>query len=64
MFGFKISSLSKLSEFKTNKPSVTLLHFLVEEATKTNPNILDFLTELKDLSLIYKYWKLNFLIIY
>merc|ERR550532_2349893 len=44
--GFKLSSLTKLTDTRANKPRVTFLHYLVEEAEKQNTNILSFAKEL------------------
>ncbi|TNN18204.1 FH2 domain-containing protein [Schistosoma japonicum] len=38
--GFKISSLLKLSEVRSNDPKITLLHFLVQELKTNNPQML------------------------
>ena len=45
--GFKISSLLKLIETRANKPRMTLLHYLVEEAEKTDKHVLQFADDLK-----------------
>uniref|UniRef100_A0A2C9K4F2 FH2 domain-containing protein n=1 Tax=Biomphalaria glabrata TaxID=6526 RepID=A0A2C9K4F2_BIOGL len=44
--GFKMSSLNKLSDTRANKPRVTLLHYLVEEAEKEQEEILQFADQL------------------
>ncbi|XP_071126206.1 inverted formin-2-like isoform X2 [Mytilus edulis] len=44
--GFKINSLNKLMDTRANKPRVTLLHFMVAEATKENKDALDFADEM------------------
>ncbi|XP_059158826.1 inverted formin-2-like isoform X2 [Physella acuta] len=44
--GFKIASLNKLMDTRANKPRVTLLHYLVEEAAKEQGEILKFADEL------------------
>ncbi|XP_012943897.1 inverted formin-2 [Aplysia californica] len=44
--GFKVASLNKLMDTRANKPRVTLLHYLVEEAVKEQDQILDFADEL------------------
>ncbi|CAH8517055.1 unnamed protein product [Schistosoma turkestanicum] len=51
--GFKISSLLKLSEVRSNDPKITLLHFLVQEFKMNNPQMLriaDTMTHLKEAS--------------
>uniref|UniRef100_A0A0B7ACP5 FH2 domain-containing protein n=1 Tax=Arion vulgaris TaxID=1028688 RepID=A0A0B7ACP5_9EUPU len=40
--GFKVSSLNKLMDTRANKPRVTLLHYLVEEAGKEQDDVLSF----------------------
>ncbi|XP_063058704.1 FH2 domain-containing protein 1-like [Engraulis encrasicolus] len=40
--GFHIVSLLKLAETKTNKPGMTLLHFVAMEAVKKDPCLLSF----------------------
>ena len=45
--GFKISSLLKLIETRANKPRMTLLHYLVDEAEKTDKHVLQFADDLK-----------------
>ncbi|XP_041357353.1 inverted formin-2-like isoform X2 [Gigantopelta aegis] len=40
--GFKVASLNKLADTRANKPRVTLLHYLVDEAQKENKDILVF----------------------
>lgn len=44
--GFKINSLNKLMDTRANKPRVTLLHFMVAEATKENKDALVFVDEM------------------
>lgn len=44
--GFKITSLTKLMDTRANKPRVTLLHHLVEEAQKEGKDVLDFASDL------------------
>ncbi|KAK3594658.1 hypothetical protein CHS0354_003581 [Potamilus streckersoni] len=44
--GFRISSLTKLMDTRANKPRVTLLHYLVNEAEKENKNAISFADEL------------------
>ena len=47
--GFKVTSLDKISETKSNKPSLTLLHHMVQKAEEQNPHILKFIDELMPL---------------
>ncbi|GFR84521.1 inverted formin-2 [Elysia marginata] len=45
--GFKVASLNKLMDTRANKPRVTLLHYLVEEAEKEHEeDVLSFADEL------------------
>ncbi|XP_056003577.1 inverted formin-2-like [Ostrea edulis] len=44
--GFRIDSLNKLMDTRANKPRVTLLHYLVEDAEKENEDALSFVGEL------------------
>ncbi|KAL3878299.1 hypothetical protein ACJMK2_030663 [Sinanodonta woodiana] len=44
--GFRISSLTKLTDTRANKPRVTLLHYLVNEAEKENKNAISFADQL------------------
>ncbi|CAL1536507.1 unnamed protein product [Lymnaea stagnalis] len=44
--GFKIASLNKLMDTRANKPRVTLLHYLVEEAGKEQDEIMEFADQL------------------
>ncbi|XP_061190244.1 inverted formin-2-like [Saccostrea echinata] len=44
--GFRINSLNKLMDTRANKPRVTLLHYLVEEAEKEDGDALTFVEEL------------------
>ncbi|XP_053399778.1 inverted formin-2-like isoform X2 [Mercenaria mercenaria] len=54
--GFRISSLTKLIDTRANKPRITLLHYLVNEAEKKNSNAVAFVDELfPDLSFLTKY---------
>ncbi|CAF0767609.1 unnamed protein product [Brachionus calyciflorus] len=50
--GFKISILPKLIDVKTNKPSVSFLHVIVEEYDKHGHLNDNFLVDLKEISLI------------
>ncbi|XP_078494219.1 inverted formin-2 isoform X4 [Ciona intestinalis] len=43
---FKITSLLKLSETKSNKPRMTLMHCVVMEAAENHPRLLDIPSEL------------------
>ncbi|XP_039256572.2 inverted formin-2-like [Styela clava] len=43
---FTFSSLLRLTETKSNKPRMTLLHYVVEEAEKNHPHLLDLPKEL------------------
>ncbi len=45
--GFKMSSLLKLAETRSNTARMTLLHYLVEEAGKENKEVFDFADELQ-----------------
>ena len=42
----KLSSLQKLTDIRANKPGMTLLHYVVQQATRTNPQLLKFPEEL------------------
>lgn len=54
--GFKISSLTKLTDTRANKPRVTLLHYLVNEAEKENMDAIAFVDELfPDLSYLSRF---------
>lgn len=44
--GFKVASLTKLMDTRANKPRVTLLHYLVDEAEKEAKDVLMFTGEL------------------
>ncbi|GFN80727.1 inverted formin-2 [Plakobranchus ocellatus] len=44
--GFKVASLNKLMDTRANKPRVTLLHYLVEEAQKEQEDVLSFVDEI------------------
>ncbi|XP_061190247.1 inverted formin-2-like [Saccostrea echinata] len=46
--GFRINSLNKLMDTRANKPRVTLLHYLVEEAEKENKDALSFVEEMSE----------------
>ncbi|CAH1777295.1 unnamed protein product [Owenia fusiformis] len=53
--GFKLASLLRLTETRANKPRMTLMHYVVMQAEKKNPKLLDFsqpLKYLKDASLV------------
>ena len=45
--GFKVASLTKLMDTRANKPRVTLLHHLVEEAQQEAKDVLDFAGQLQ-----------------
>merc|ERR1719295_220015 len=38
--GMKISSLNKLSDIRSNRPGLTLLHYVAGQAEETNPDLL------------------------
>ena len=45
--GFKVASLNKLMDTRANKPRVTLLHYLVDEAEEQHEeDVLSFADEL------------------
>ena len=44
--GFKVSSLSKIRETRSNVPRVTLLHYMVTEAQQQNERVIEFAHEL------------------
>ncbi|XP_018014866.1 uncharacterized protein LOC108671794 isoform X3 [Hyalella azteca] len=44
--GMKLSSLQKLTDIRANKPGVNLLHFVVQQAQRKNPNLLKFPEEM------------------
>jgi len=46
--GFKIASLTKLMDTQANKPRLTLLHYLVEEAEKQDKDIFKFTQDLAE----------------
>ncbi|KAH3872566.1 hypothetical protein DPMN_035784 [Dreissena polymorpha] len=57
--GFRMSSLVQLMDFRANKPRVTLLHYLVNEAEKKNSDATAFVDELyPDLNFLSRF-KLN-----
>lgn len=47
--GFKMLSLLKLTDIRANKPSVTLLHYVAEQARKKRPELLSFGDEVPNL---------------
>lgn len=59
--GFKINILPKLIEIKTNKPSISLLHVILEQISqgKSPDSNFEFLNELKDLNSIIRFVKKN-----
>lgn len=48
--GFRLSTVSKVWETRTNQPGVTLLHYLTQIVQDKDLDILDFVQELGDLS--------------
>lgn len=53
--GFKVSFLPKLIDTKANKPSITLLHIIIDEFQKqTNNNGFGFIEELKQFQKIIR----------
>merc|ERR1719468_792842 len=38
--GMKISSLHKLTDIRSNKPGLTMLHYVASQAEKSNPELL------------------------
>ena len=46
--GFKMTSLNKLMDTRANKPRVTLLHYLVDEAVREDDRVLDFADQLTE----------------
>ncbi|KAH8025768.1 hypothetical protein HPB51_011099 [Rhipicephalus microplus] len=49
-FGFRLNTLPKLLETRSNKPRMTLLHFLVEIAEKEQAQTLSFTKDLRHLA--------------
>ncbi|KAE8749292.1 hypothetical protein FOCC_FOCC003999 [Frankliniella occidentalis] len=47
--GFKLNTLPKLLDMRTNKPRFTCLHYVVEVAEEQNKDILKFTTEMKQM---------------
>jgi len=45
--GIKITSLLKLSEMRSNKPRMNLLHVVVAQAEKYKPSLLHFTDNMK-----------------
>ena len=46
--GFRVSSLNKLALTKSNDPSISLLHILVEEASTKDKDSLEFADNMLD----------------
>lgn len=46
--GFRLSTLPKLMETRANRPRITLLHYLVEETQRKDPDGIKFTNELLD----------------
>ena len=44
--GFRLTSLTKLIDTRSNKPRLTLLHFLVGEVCRQNDDAIDFVDNL------------------
>ena len=44
--GMKISSLHKLTDIRSNKPGLTMLHYVAAQAEKSNPELLSLPEEL------------------
>ncbi|XP_075163670.1 FH2 domain-containing protein formin 3 [Haematobia irritans] len=47
--GVKLSSLTKLTDIRANKPGMNLIHFVAIQAEKRDPNLLNFPSELSNL---------------
>ena len=47
--GMKISSLTKLSDIRSNKPGMNLLHYVAQQIEATQP---DLLTVVEDLAVL------------
>ncbi|XP_023296731.2 formin-J [Lucilia cuprina] len=47
--GVKLSSLTKLTDIRANKPGMNLIHFVAIQAEKRNPALLNFTNELSTL---------------
>ncbi|KAJ1523491.1 hypothetical protein ONE63_001344 [Megalurothrips usitatus] len=47
--GFKLNTLPKLLDMRTNKPRVTCLHYVVEVSETQNKDMLKFTTEMKQM---------------
>lgn len=47
--GVKLSSLTKLTDIRANKPGMNLIHFVAIQAEKRNPALLNFTNELSNL---------------
>jgi len=44
--GFRLTSLTKLVDTRSNKPRLTLLHFLVDEVCRQNHDAIEFVDAL------------------
>ena len=44
--GMKISSLHKLTDIRSNKPGVNLLHYVAQQAEQTQPELLTVVEDL------------------
>ena len=44
--GMKISSLHKLTDIRSNKPGVNLLHYVAQQAEQTQPELLSLVEDL------------------
>ena len=53
--GFKISSLVKLPDTKSNKPRMNLMHYIVQLAEEKDKKLLDFPDEMKSLQEATRY---------
>lgn len=47
--GVKLSSLTKLTDIRANKPGMNLIHFVAIQAEKRDPTLLNFPNELSNL---------------
>ena len=54
--GFRLTSLTKLVDTRSNKPRLTLLHFLVDEVCRQNHDAIEFVDALSQpLSVAVRY---------
>lgn len=44
--GMKISSLHKLTDIRSNKPGVNLMHYVAQQAEQTQPELLTLVEDL------------------